>query len=315
MEILLLLLPIALLGSFAFGGGDDDNGGSAPGNNDRVIEGSEDDEVIDGGTGDDLVFGAGSDDQINGGLGNDILLGEGGGDNLSGGQGNDIMLGGNDNDVMTGGAGTDLMFGGADRDEMRGSGGDDILIGGSDVDTLYGGFGNDVLAGVEITPRDLDEPELSEVSAQIDTLIGLRYGADVADRFDARIERSVLSANEEVSRFPGQVSPPLPDLLFGGAGNDTLFGDHGDVLSGGFDDGVDLFVVVQRTDAEPVTIADFDAADSIEIDTDGLPQGAIGFTLQDGGAVITVGGTAVAVVNGVTDVSVLQGRVTLSAAA
>jgi Ca2+-binding RTX toxin-like protein len=312
MELLLLLLPIALLGAFASGGGDDTQ---SPGNEDRVIEGSDDDEVIDGGTGDDLVFGAGSDDLINGRLGNDILLGEGGDDNMFGGQGDDIMLGANGNDVMTGGAGRDLMFGGADRDEMRGSGGDDILIGGSDVDTLYGGAGDDVLAGVEITPDDLDEPELAEISNQIDTLVALRFGADVASRFDTRIERSVLSANEERPTVPEGLSPPLPDRLFGGEGSDTLFGDHGDVLTGGGTDAADLFVVVQRTNAEPVTIADFDAADSIEIDTDGLPQGAIGFTLQDGGAVISVGGTAVAVVNGVTDLSVLQGRVTLTPAA
>jgi Ca2+-binding RTX toxin-like protein len=314
MEFLLLLLPVALIGLFSLGGDDDD--ANQPRDDDATVRtGSDDDEVIDGGTGDDLVFGAGAPDIINGRLGNDILFGEGGDDNMNGGQGDDIMLGANGNDEMTGGAGRDLMFGGADRDEMRGSGGDDILIGGSDVDTLYGGAGNDVLAGVEITADDFDEPDLIEVSNQIKTLVGLRFGADVADRFDARIERSVLSANEEVSPFPEGVSPPLPDRLFGGEGSDTLFGDHGDVLTGGGTDAADLFVVVQRTDAEPVTIADFDVADSIEIDTDGLPQGAIGFTLQDGGAVITVGDTAVAVVNGVTDVSVLQGRVTLTPAA
>lgn len=314
MELLLLLLPVVLLGAFAFGGSSDteDDPAPPPDETGRVFRGTSDDEVIDGTPGDDLIFAAPASDIVNGQAGNDILLGEGGDDRLFGGAGEDILLGGNGNDVLAGDAGRDLLMGGADRDLLYGGGGDDLLIGGSDIDTLYGGAGNDVLSGVEITPADQTDPDLLEVANQINTLIDLRHG--VSSFFSDRVTRSVISANVERPTFEGGLSsPPNPDILQGGEGADTLFGDYGDLLVGGGTDSADLFVAVMRSNAEPVTIGDFDPADRIEIDPDGLPAGPISYSLIDEGALIRVGDAAVVVVNGFRDLNLLSSRVSLSA--
>ncbi|QYK42289.1 MAG: hypothetical protein KF887_03955 [Paracoccaceae bacterium] len=311
MELLLILLPLALLGAVFSGGSDDDAPAEPPPSDDRVITGSADDEDLAGGPGNDLIFAAAAPDIVTGNDGDDMLFGEGGNDTVQGGAGEDILLGGNGDDEMRGGAGRDLLMGGAGRDLLSGDSGDDVLIGGSDVDTLHGGAGNDILSGVEIGPADLDDPELAQVVADLNTLVGLRYGADTSARFAARVERSVLSANDEIAAEAGA---PAPDLLYGGLGADTIFGDHGDLMVGGGTDTADLFVAVMRADAEPVTIADFEAADRIEIDPNGLPPGDISFTLLDEGTLIRVGDAAVAVVTGVRDFDLLAPRVTLTAA-
>lgn len=315
MEFLLILLPLALLGAVATGGG----GGNGEGGDEDdgvVRSGTSEAEDIDGSSGGDLIMGGSGTDSIRGMDGNDILLGEGFEDTLLGMAGNDILLGGNADDVLDGGDGTDLLFGGADRDVLSGDAGDDVLIGGSDIDTLSGGEGDDVLSGVEITPSDLDDPDLAEVAEQLRTLVALRHGDAVADRFGDRIGRSLLSANVERPTFAdGFQTPPRPDLLFGGEGSDTLFGDHGDMMIGGGSGTADLFVAVMRTNAEPVTIEDFEAEDRIEIDPDGLPSGDISFTPIDEGTLIRVGDAAVVVVNGFHDIGLLSTRVSLVPAA
>lgn len=309
--LLLLLLPVAVLGAFAFGGGDGggtDEGSDVPDRDSAIREGTPGTDNLVGTTGNDLILGAGGTDVLDGRAGSDILFGEGMADRITGGPGNDILFGGNGADHLQGGADDDLLMGGADSDTLFGGLGNDILIGGSDADSLYGGGGDDTLSGVEITPADLADPDLAEVSAQITTLVEARFGAAVADRFAPRIERAVLSANDEV-RAPGDFGLiPRADLIEGGAGDDVLFGDQGDVMTGGT--GADLFVTVFRGEAEPVTIADFEVDDQIVIDMGGV-SGELGFTRLDEGTLISVGTEAVAVVLGVDDSALLATRVTL----
>lgn len=316
MELLLLLvLPVALLGAIGSGGGsgsddaspDPDEGPEGG----RVRVGSTDDESLAGTAGDDLIFASGGPDLVEGQAGDDLLFGEAQNDRLFGGAGQDILFGGFDADALRGGADDDLLFGGAGRDTLLGETGDDILIGGSDFDSLNGGAGDDIVSGVEIMPDDLDDPGLAEVTAQITTLVELRHGAAAADRFGARIERAVLSANAEQADPEAGGLVPRPDLVEGGDGNDTLFGDYGDVLTGGA--GQDLFVVVHEPDTEPVTIRDFTEDDLISLDMGAL-TGPIGYTRLDEGLLITVGSAAVAVVQGVFDQAVLAPRVSIGAA-
>ncbi len=92
-------------------------------------------DLIFGRGGNDRLFGGDGGDGLSGGDGIDYVNGEAGDDFLSGGEGNDIMYGSVGNDIMSGDGGDDLMFGGE---------GDDEIIGGGGDDTLVGGFGNDV---------------------------------------------------------------------------------------------------------------------------------------------------------------------------
>lgn len=315
MELLLLmLLPVALLGAIGTGGGSG-SGDTSPGPDDgpeggRVRVGSTDDESLSGTAGDDLIFAGGGSDVVEGQAGDDLLFGEAQNDRLFGGAGEDILFGGFDADELRGGADDDLLFGGAGRDSLFGEAGDDILIGGSDFDSLNGGAGDDIVSGVEIMPDDVDDSSLAEVTAQITTLVALRHGAAAADRFGARIERAVLSTNAEQADPEAGGLVPRPDLVEGGDGNDTLFGDYGDVLTGGA--GRDLFVAVYEPDSEPVTIRDFTADDLISLDMGAL-TGPIGYTRLDEGLLITVGSAAVAVVEGVFDPTLLAPRVSIGA--
>ncbi|PWK60070.1 calcium-binding protein [Roseicyclus mahoneyensis] len=315
MELLLLFLPLALLGALGLGGDDDDDPAQAatPQGNGIVRGGSSDDETLTGTAGDDMIFAAGGPDFVSGGAGADFLFGEAGNDTLVGNAGDDVLLGGAGNDNLQGGAGRDLLLGGAGRDLLFGGAGDDLLIGGSDQDTLFGGDGDDILIGIEITPEAIADGIFAEFGAELRSQIEIRHGSATADRFDTRIAAAISSANVE-QLAPGEIgSVPRPDILSGGEGNDTLIGDHGDVMIGGGTNTADLFVVVNRGEMAPVTIRDFEAADRIEIDP-GNAIGTLSFTNLDEGTLILVGTEAVAVIEGIYDPTILIPRVTLSTA-
>lgn len=311
MELLLLmLLPAALLGAMGGGGSDAEAPDpQEPEQGGAIRVGSQDDESLQGGAGDDLIFAGGGPDAVNGSGGNDILFGEAQDDRMEGGAGDDILFGGFHDDALRGGADDDLLMGGAGADTLSGEDGNDVIIGGSDFDRLYGGAGDDVVSGVELRPEDRGDPQLGQVVDQMMTLVELRHGAEAAEQFSARIERSVLSSNvpEQTPENSGLVLGS--DVVEGGAGNDTLFGDEGDLLRGG--EGSDRFIVVHVPESEPVTIADFAEDDLISLDM-GDAAGPLGFTRVDEGVLITVGDAAVAVVLGIYDPAQLVPRVTLA---
>lgn len=312
MELLLLLLPFALLGVLGSGGGDDDTA-PAPEGDGIVRAGSSDDETLSGTAGDDLIFaGFGvAPDILNGGAGEDFLFGEGGNDTLAGNADSDLLAGGAGNDNLQGGPGDDVLLGGANRDQLFGGLGDDLLIGGSDQDSLFGGDGDDIVIGLEVTPEEVASPDAADFVADFLTGIEARFGAATADRFATRIEAGLLSANDE-QLATGETGPvPRPDILSGGDGNDTIVGDYGDVMIGGGANTADLFVIAHNSGFDPVTIRDFDAADRIEIDP-GTTVGGLSFINLDEGTEIRVGTDAVAVVEGIFDPAVLTPLVTLS---
>ncbi len=97
--------------------------------------GGNDNDVITGSTDDDLLIGLGGDDQISGGggTGGDIILGGGGDDTISSGYGVDILIGGTGMDTISGGSSGDFLYGGSgDQNQTDNT-----------VDTLQGGTGND----------------------------------------------------------------------------------------------------------------------------------------------------------------------------
>jgi Ca2+-binding RTX toxin-like protein len=125
-------------------GGDDQLFGDA---GDDRLDGGTGNDQLSGGEGDDQLNGEAGDDRLSGNAGNDELNGGAGNDRLSGGPGNDTFNGGSGNDTANGGAGDDLLRGSSGSDGLSGNTGDDRLLGGSGNDRLHGGDGDDRLAG------------------------------------------------------------------------------------------------------------------------------------------------------------------------
>ena len=111
---------------------------------DGIVEGTENDDVIDTGyTGDpdgdridanDAILGnvGSNDDIVRAGAGNDSVLAGAGADTVDGEAGNDTLDGGEGDDSLSGGEGLDLL---------RGAEGSDTLVGGTGNDTLLGDEG------------------------------------------------------------------------------------------------------------------------------------------------------------------------------
>jgi Ca2+-binding RTX toxin-like protein len=125
-------------------GGDDQLFGDA---GDDRLDGGTGNDQLSGGEGDDQLNGEAGDDRLSGNAGSDELNGGAGNDRLSGGPGNDTFNGGSGNDTANGGAGDDLLRGSSGSDGLSGNTGNDRLLGGSGNDRLHGGDGDDRLAG------------------------------------------------------------------------------------------------------------------------------------------------------------------------
>lgn len=85
---------------------------------DDTLTGTDQADVLRGGTGDDSLSGAGGNDWLEGDNGNDVLNGDGGNDRLHGGNGNDVLNGGEGNDILVGNAGDDMLTGGMGADQF-----------------------------------------------------------------------------------------------------------------------------------------------------------------------------------------------------
>lgn len=150
---------------------------------------------------------------------------------------------------------------------MSGNGGDDLLQGGGGTDTLIDFSGRDTLKGGpgadELIALDLSA-KISGEDALVRTgdiqLADTFFTSDIRTNFgfdeDYRADDDVALSQE--LRSAEQIEN-TPDLLEGGAGNDTLLGDNGDTLTGGA--GSDTFMSYSDPGlAEPyapVVITDF----------------------------------------------------------
>ncbi|MDA1012893.1 MAG: hypothetical protein O3A00_00400 [Planctomycetota bacterium] len=190
----------------------------------------------------------------------DLLYGEAGNDTLEGGRDADCLLGGGDHDLIVGGGGDDHMMG----DDLGlagfvvGVGGRDTLDGGDGDDTLFGGVGT-------VCPVVSEGPELQDyaftgflaakndfalaqalVSGEVAALppgtlgtvstLNLNGSAVVGSGF----QDSSLSGAD--GSLPKELLDPSGDVLFGGAGDDVLYGDNLDAEQGagiGGDDTLD----------------------------------------------------------------------------
>ncbi|MEM9004381.1 MAG: hypothetical protein AAGE59_12765 [Cyanobacteria bacterium P01_F01_bin.86] len=226
----------------------------------NTLVGSSKRDTLDGQAGDDTLLGNGDRDTLIGGLGNDTL--DGGADidtarytsSTSG-----ITLNLRDGTASDGFGGTDTLISieqvvGSDfKDVMFGSDADDILFGGDSKDQLYGRDGNDELYGE-------DGNDILRGEAGADRMVGgdgddIAYvdhiGDEVFEEADEGIDRVRTSLNnyvlvDHVERLEllngadtgygnslnnglfGQDNTDAAEVLFGGEGDDDIYGYRGD---------------------------------------------------------------------------------------
>lgn len=185
-------------------------------NNTTTVYGTDEADLLVGGSLTDYIFAEGGNDSLFGHGGDDFISGKEGNDSILGGGGNDYLVGDslvvedpiNSNDTIRGGAGNDELIGRIGQDELFGGHDNDQLFGEEDDDKLHGGRGEDYLDGDEGNDKLFG-------NAGNDTLWG---------------GNGVFSGEDR-------------DTLLGGDGNDILVGGiDNDILNGG--NGEDRFEFV-----------------------------------------------------------------------
>lgn len=185
-------------------------------------------DLLDGGAGNDYLKAGGGDDTLIGGEGLDRLLGQAGDDKLyAESEQSDLQVVA-DHTAATEDANNlsgqgDLLAGGAANDWSVGSRRADVLLGGEGQDTLWGGAGDDFIRG------DSDATSVQSNWQLTRWFSNGTYGHSLSNA-------GYLSADNPVGEA---------DKLYGGAGNDWLFGEGGqdnayggsgdDVIFGGAD--------------------------------------------------------------------------------
>lgn len=170
-------------------------------------------ELILGGDGDDSISGRDGNDLIYGGADNDEIWGEGGLDWIYGEDGRDEIWGGDEIDGLFGGSGPDTLHGGDGNDLVYGGDGIDFLLGNAGDDQLFGGAGDDTLWG--------DDVDLYDSLGGDDRL----RGDDGNDFLHGEGGDDLLCGGEETGG--------VGDFLFGGYGNDSLWGPSDDFGTSG----------------------------------------------------------------------------------
>jgi Ca2+-binding RTX toxin-like protein len=173
----------------------------------ETLTGTAKDDDISSGGGSDYILAGGGDDYVNSTLngyylysGSLIAFGEGGNDKISGTSGNDTLNGGIGDDDLRGGDGNDILNGGDGDDTLKGGDGNDTLDGGTGDDRLLSGNGSDTI-----------------------------YGGDGDDEVNGYLNNPADPASSGTTFW--DASDPL--LIYGGLGNDVLFGgDSSDNIYG-----------------------------------------------------------------------------------
>ncbi|MEG8054832.1 cadherin domain-containing protein [Sphingomonas aerolata] len=134
----------------------------------------------------ETINGTGEQDVLDGSWGNDVLNGLGG---------NDRLIGGLGNDTLNGGAGNDTLIGGNGRDILSGGDGNDILIGGDDLDMMTGGAGADIFR--------FEARGDSLASASRDVITDFTVGQDKIDLSMIDANTSLFARGDQAFSFIG----------------------------------------------------------------------------------------------------------------
>jgi Ca2+-binding RTX toxin-like protein len=237
------------------------SGGAGP---DWVTAGDGNDTVAAGG-GSDAIDGGDGDDLLTAGAGDDVANGGSGSDTIYGGDGDDLVAGGGDADVLFGGRGADLyvhQVGDGNDTVVNADGLDHVLLAGTDLyDFHWTRDGDDLVIGPAV---DADDFEFASGSLrivgqyagsgiayfEIDSIYNNFYGADL-DLARIYAPRGMQGGDQGAAAEliqggdgddllvgvagadgPGgaSLSSGFRDQLFGGDGNDTIYGgDNGDL--------------------------------------------------------------------------------------
>ena len=196
------------------------------------------DGIVMGTDGDDLIDSSYVDadgDRVDGG--DAIIPGDGPNDDrIYGGAGNDTILAGLGDDTVYGGAGDDSIVGGPGDDLLNGDAGNDTIIGGIGNDTVYGGEGDDFIdTSNYVNPLpDIDYPGMYGADTDPNNDRDLVYGGAGND--------TILTGDDADTIYGGDGNDLVyagfdADLVYGGAGDDTLVGGEGaDTIIGGAGD-------------------------------------------------------------------------------
>jgi Ca2+-binding RTX toxin-like protein len=170
-----------------------------------------------------------------------ILKGNIGQNRLYGGIGRDFLYGGAGNDSLFGGADNDQIFGGAGQGRLFGDAGNDTLVGGDAADLLYGGAGTDLMqggAGDDTYVLDSSDDRIIELAFggndRAQSALAALYGATYVGVETLQLTGSLdldLMGGGAVLRMYGNAGRNLiiaggnnGESLFGGAGNDQIYG-------------------------------------------------------------------------------------------
>lgn len=202
----------------------------------RVSAGAGDDVVTntsaigmraDGGPGNDRLNGGSGADLLDDNFGANVLLGNAGADTLETDFGTDAL-----GDVLDGGSGDDDLQAGPTDDSLQGGSGQDVLRGGAGADVLDGGTGT----GDVVTYLDNAHNGVRVVLS----LDGVANDGVFTPGSGSAEKDNVLDSNEIVAGGNGNdtlFGDQRANQLVGNVGNDTLIGDLGaDRLDGGAGD-------------------------------------------------------------------------------
>ncbi len=222
---------------------------------DRMLTGTDGNDILAGDAGHDQLFGLAGNDTLNGGAGNDLLDGGTGSDTMMGGTGNDTYvvdaagdvvtdlanegadtvqssitytLGSNlENLTLTGtaainGAGNGLnniLIGNSANNTLNGGAGNDRLDGGLGSDTMVGGTGNDTYVVNQV--GDVVSETAGQGTDTVESSITFTLGSNV--------ESLVLTGTANINGIGGSAN----NILVGNSGNNTLSGGSGDDAADG----------------------------------------------------------------------------------
>ena len=169
-----------------------------------INEGTNYNDVLNGGLGNDSIYGHHGKDVISGHAGDDLIRGGHGKDIINGGSGDDELDGGHGKDYISGDAGNDLIRGGYGRDHISGDAGDDYLDGGSANDVILGGNGSDTVKGGAGTDRLIGGNDADDFVFGGDGLKFRRIGFDFVEDFTQ--EDRIVVSQETFNKSSGPIS-------------------------------------------------------------------------------------------------------------
>lgn len=280
--LFLLLGAIGLAGIGSLLSSGDDNDSSVepeqPIGDRHEVEGTDENDTLDGTAGDDAIL---SYD------GNDLVDGKGGDDRIWTGRGNDVVIAR---------PGDDLVYLGMDDDQYGeindgANEGQDTIVGGTGDDVLITNGGNHQIYG------DYSQTDFIDPDAEYDDDDASDGGGDDRIYDNGGTVFVQASDGDDLIWSPDGTIDDKPDTLNGGEGSDTIVAGVGDLVDGG--KGADLYILNGQSNG--ATHIEYGGSDNIRI---ALPEGFAGdkdYTLeQDGDNVrLSFGGNTIAVLNNV----------------